>query len=353
MDSEDLSEEDNYFEESSDDGSTPEREVVDISGSSDDGAPPAKRLRLQVPRCVEQWQGTYDWLGVEESKGTIVLFCKLCRLHGKVARGGNKVDAWIDGTSRHRLSGVTDHLKSKMHEASKVIEKTAVGVKEKGGGSLPTMQRRALLKATSAKDQAVLKLLKALYWLSKENIAMDKWHGMTNELYDVLGVDVSAARRARDALYTSTVARDEFLEALHGVLLQRVKAKVAQCTFMSVVADESTDVSNVSQLVLHLRLVKDGDVDVLFGGIVPLLEGCSANNLVTAIKNWAREAGVDLAKCHLGSDGASTFAGRINGVAAQLQREYPLMKWIHCVAHREALAASDAISQVPYLKTVF
>ena len=60
--------------------------------------------------------------------------------------------------------------------------------------------------------------------------------------------------------------------------------------------------------------------------------------------------GIDLNKCHLGSDGASTFSRRLAGVAALLKKDYPLMQWIHCVAHREALAASDSIQDVEYLK---
>ena len=60
---------------------------------------------------------------------------------------------------------------------------------------------------------------------------------------------------------------------------------------------------------------------------------------------------MDLARCHLGSDGARTFSGRVNGVAAQLKQEFLSFQWVHCVAHREALAAADAITSVEYLKT--
>ena len=56
---------------------------------------------------------------------------------------------------------------------------------------------------------------------------------------------------------------------------------------------------------------------------------------------------------HLGTDGASNFTGCHSGVAAQLKKKHPRMIRVHCVAHREALAAADACKEVPYLKETF
>ena len=82
------------------------------------------------------------------------------------------------------------------------------------------------------------------------------------------------------------------------------------------------------------------------------LECTTADTITAAIREWCTEFKVDLNKCHLGSDGARTFSGRLNGVAVQLQQDHPGMQWVHCVAHREALAAADAMKSVDYLKTV-
>ena len=51
-----------------------------------------------------------------------------------------------------------------------------------------------------------------------------------------------------------------------------------------------------------------------------------------------------------GSDGAAVMIGRETGVSTRLKVHNPLMVNIHCVAHRLALAASQASNDIPYLK---
>ena len=152
--------------------------VID-SSSEDDVAPPAKRHCTKVPRSVVQWQNDHHWLGTEPADGKTRLFCTICRSHGKVARGGNITRAWIDGTFRHKLSGVNDHESSKLSE--------------KGGGSLPAMQVRASLQQHKTRDVAILKLIKGLYWIAKEDVALQKWQSLTMDLFEEVGVNVSAA----------------------------------------------------------------------------------------------------------------------------------------------------------------
>ena len=140
-----------------------------------------------------QWQNDHHWLGTEPADGKTRLFCTICRSHGKVARGGNITRAWIDGTFRHKLSGVNDHEGSKLHHDSVVTAQIAAGVAEKGGGSLPAMQVRASLQQHKTRDVAILKLIKGLYWIAKEDVALQKWQSLTMDLFEEIGVNVSAA----------------------------------------------------------------------------------------------------------------------------------------------------------------
>lgn len=43
--------------------------------------------------------------------------------------------------------------------------------------------------------------------------------------------------------------------------------------------------------------------------------------------------------------------GRLNGVAKQLQDDFPWLMPVACAAHRLALACKDASSEVPYMST--
>ena len=51
-----------------------------------------------------------------------------------------------------------------------------------------------------------------------------------------------------------------------------------------------------------------------------------------------------------GSDGASVMTGRLTGVGTRLHQSNPYLVAIHCVAHRLALACSQAGEKVPYVQ---
>ena len=54
-----------------------------------------------------------------------------------------------------------------------------------------------------------------------------------------------------------------------------------------------------------------------------------------------------------GSDGASVMTGRHSGVATRIKNRQPIVTSIHCVAHRLALAASQAGERVKFVQDTF
>ena len=62
------------------------------------------------------------------------------------------------------------------------------------------------------------------------------------------------------------------LEALYSVVHGETKHMVAASTFHAVMVDESTDVSNLCQMVIHLRCVNAGRVATRYGGIIAVEE---------------------------------------------------------------------------------
>ncbi len=64
------------------------------------------------------------------------------------------------------------------------------------------------------RDNATVMAMKLLFWLIKENLALEKWNSLKG-LVDFLGVEeISRLRLGRNAYYASTVARDDMLGAL-------------------------------------------------------------------------------------------------------------------------------------------
>lgn len=261
---------------------------------------------------------------------------------GKSGAGGFGRDAWLKGCTRLRIEVVTEHEKSKMHRDANAARQTK-----------QTIDRRGMFAAQFARrDEAALMAMKLLFWVVKENVALEKWNSLKT-LLENLGVDaVTRLNLARNATYSSRHARDDMLLALYSVVEEQTKSVLSDATFSCVLSDETTDVANLGQVVIHFRCVKSGVVETRFGGASSVDER-NAEAIQKALEAKADEWGLDWRKCHLGSDGASVFTGRHNGVHARLIRRHDMQHSIavHCICHREALAAADAIKAVPYLET--
>ena len=56
---------------------------------------------------------------------------------------------------------------------------------------------------------------------------------------------------------------------------------------------------------------------------------------------------IPLQQVVLATDGASSMTGHRTGLAARMRAEVPTLINVHCIAHREALAAGDAARSFP------
>ena len=119
--------------------------------------------------------------------------------------------------------------------------------------------------------------------------------------------------------------------------------------YVSLLCDETTDVSITKQLIIYVRYVLEGDIRVDYLKISDLKDGTAAT--IEELLSVCQFVGINLSKVvGFGCDGASVMVGARNGVATRLKSHNPVMISIHCVAHRLALAATQAADSIPYLK---
>ena len=330
-------------------------EGMDLASTADSG-PPAKKVKLPsgMPASYTTWASTRSWLTYRlgEDGSLPKLFCKVCcqRYDKTMLPGGHNRGAWSTrGCTRLKLDAVKEHEESWLHKQAIGHSKQAARVAESGG--IQGMQIQHIRNKNKQQDAAMLKCLQALYWIAKEDIALRKWHSL-KELLGQVGVDLSAIRLGKNAHYDSDQILGEFLEALAEVVHDETSSLIQRSAFVGVMADETTDVSNICQLDLHLRIVCDGVVRSRFGTFQPV-PNTTAYTLTNAICEWCEDRGVNLRRLHFGTDGASNFTGRHSGVASRMKAVNPHLVHVHCVCHREALAVSDACKDVPYLNNVF
>ena len=73
-------------------------------------------------------------------------------------------------------------------------------------------------------------------------------------------------------MYTSSTARDDMLDAVFQVVHDETLQLINKATFIGVMVDDTTDISNISQMAFHLRCVCDGAIVNRFAGLCEVAE---------------------------------------------------------------------------------
>jgi len=144
----------------------------------------------------------------------------------------------------------------------------------------------------------------------------------------------------------------EIINALNSVVEDDVLNELHQANFFSCLADESTDITVKQQLSHYVRYTSQGKVNVRFLKLL-FLQSATTDAIASSIVGFLHSVIIEL--CHLvmfTSDGANVMLGSHNGVHVKLHAHSPALLEYHCVAHREALAVSQAYETLAYLKKV-
>lgn len=107
-------------------------------------------------------------------------------------------------------------------------------------------------------------------------------------------------------------------------------------------------------MVIYAQFINsDAQIQTVFLKIVELTNGCAVT-IEEALLTYLETSSIPLSRLvGFGSDGASVMIGKHSGVAARLKTKQPILTSIHCVAHRLALAASQASDKVKFIATTF
>ena len=225
------------------------------------------------------------------------------------------------------------HKEAVEQECACQVVKARGGIREAVQGQV-TLQRSAMIGA-----------MKCLYW---QEIAHTTNYEPLLSLAKSLGCTyLSALNAGGNAHYTS----ERIVQELVGILARQIEdaqlAALSHSLFYGFMIDESTDISVTKQLVLYGRYVTEaGEPCSSFLKIVDLVAGTAE-----AIRAYTTDKELAFSKLMgFGSDGASVMTGRLSGVATRLHRSNPYLVAIHCVAHRLALACSQAGQKVSYIQ---
>ena len=134
--------------------------------------------------------------------------------------------------------------------------------------------------------------------------------------------------------YTSGKMQNEMVKVMALRLLREVVQNLHKAAFFTVIADETTDVSNVEQVVICLRWVsEDFEVREDFVGLYEVAS-TGAEIIYSAIINVLQRLNLALFKvrgqCY---DGAATMSGAKSGVVTRMCQAEPSAVFTHCYGH--------------------
>lgn len=144
---------------------------------------------------------------------------------------------------------------------------------------------------------------------------------------------------------TSKDIQNELLDCMLSVCHAHIKKEIAASKFVSVISDETSDISNIFQMVIVFRYtLTDGTpVERFWGFLKPsdhdaiALAGCIENVLNSVLKKSDQLISQSY-------DGASVMSGVHGGVQKLIKDKFQYAYYIHCYAHQINLIMSQATS---------
>lgn len=98
------------------------------------------------------------------------------------------------------------------------------------------------------------------------------------------------------------------------------------CNFFALQIDESTDITNMVQLMVFIRFDRNDEIIEEFLFCKPLQTHTTSEIIFTTINEYFIEINLPWSKCvGFCSDGARAMTGRLSGVATRIKKSYPIM----------------------------
>ncbi|XP_062268110.1 zinc finger MYM-type protein 1-like [Platichthys flesus] len=154
---------------------------------------------------------------------------------------------------------------------------------------------------------------------------------------------------------TSKTVQNELLDCMLAVVREKIISEIQSSDFLSIQADETTDISTQTQLVLVLRYLNGANLEERFFEFIPL-QSATAATIAMALKERLAAILPGEQKVKLicqAYDGASVMRGTSSGVQKRIQDDYPTAHYIHCYAHQLNLIMQQATSHIVKVKNFF
>ncbi|XP_061191044.1 zinc finger protein 862-like [Saccostrea echinata] len=218
--------------------------------------------------------------------------------------------------------------------------------------SLSKEMNVAVAKMMTDHDVALIKAIKTVHWLANENLPLSKFESMMDFLKDIGTPSLHFLQVGNRIDYQSYYSANEFLHAISDVIEEKTTEKLQKSPFVTIFADESTDICNKKRMTMTARIInpENSRAQTVFLRDIEYESG-TGEGLTSEITKELKLRNISLSKVlGFGSDGASVMTGLDKGVIGRLKELNPHILNIHCMAHRLALCTAQAANGIPALK---
>ena len=269
------------------------------------------------------------------------LFCFPCLLFNKTKTAWNK-EGYDD--LKHLSNAIQRHERSKTHIQS------IVALRSFGSTRIDTLIDHQLKEAVSAHNQKVKEnreilrsFIKAACYLAKQELAFRESDPSVNkgnylELINVLSED---DYRLASHLESSTVFKgtsnriqNDLISSIATVIRKNIAKEVSETMFVSIDADETTDISRKAQFSIVLRYLRGDEIIESFIGFIDISADRSAKSMADVIKEKLSEYECTNKVISQTYDGCSAMSSAEKGVHGLIKHVIPESIFVHCYSHK-------------------
>jgi hypothetical protein len=281
------------------------------------------------------------WLGDHAFKDRLrvqdgIAYCRYCR----ATQERNNFNTGIPITDQWHRTQLRQHCAKTCKKHQDALQKHGENCKQ--ASDLKASRKRKLRTMTNS----LTVIIRCVFWLCYECIANAKLRSLYKMVTKLPGM--SKLEAVDDFAYVNAARCREFAMSLSSTLKGYLWKDILASPFVSVLIDESTDISTSENMIIYLIYLKAGVAIVTYVGLVHV-PAVDAEAITDTLLTFLMENGLDINKVSaFCSDGASVMTGHKGGVVARLKLRNPFMTTIHYIAHRLALCCSDAADDLDY-----
>ncbi|XP_033759500.1 uncharacterized protein LOC117341747 [Pecten maximus] len=318
---------------------------------------------------MNRYTVNYPWLYHTSEKGYL---CKLCELtYGSNCSDSSSmsvisvtspfISPGLETLGTHPSRLLDKHANSTPHlKASKINAevKVKIGLKQKMSVlEQLSMKNESDLKAEKERNASVLKkLFQSIYFIIRKKWAQTNFEDFVRFVAS-LGVE-DIARHIEiappQATYLSVKTATELIELIGENIEQSLLDSLRKAPFYSLLADESTDEANKTQLSVFCRWYHESHSNFTdhFMGLVEVQKTDSAT-LMDVLHGFLIAKGIPIEKCRfVAFDGTNSMSGIRTGLQRRFRNYAPKSLYINCRCHRLALCLKHLMKTFPLLVEV-